>query len=233
MLSLLQSGAEIRESFLSPSECAELLEDLKAYRANHKLPLIERQESGRSLRYQVLDGDRIFRSFPHVVSLYFDVLALVRQYDPHLQPLSNQTACLNVNFTPAGGEYRWHYDRNAVTAILFLNSVDGGQTEMYPHFRVHLGRWKDTRLQLALDRTLRHLARFVRPVVVDPAPGRMILMRGDSCLHSVGEVKGSVDRISVIMAFDPPGQVFRPAGGLDSYLYSRTASPSRDPNYRA
>ena len=131
--------------------------------------------------------------------MYFDVLALVRQYDPHLQPLSNQTACLNVNFTPAGGEYRWHYDRNAVTAILFLNSVDGGQTEMFPHFRVHLGRWKDTRLQLALDRTLRHLARFVRPVVVDPAPGRMILMRGDSCLHSVREVRGKVDRISVEM----------------------------------
>jgi hypothetical protein len=68
--------------------------------------------------------------------------------------------------------------------------------------------------------------------VVDPAPGRMILMRGDRCLHSVREVEGPEERVSVIMAFDPPGQLFQAAGGLDSYLYSQRASPNRDPNYR-
>jgi len=142
MRSLLQDGAEVRESYLSSSECRALLEDLEAYKAAHDLPLIERRESGRSLRYRVIDGDRILESLPRVVALYLDVLALVRQQDPDLEPLSNRSACLNVNFTPPGGEYRWHYDRNAVTAILFLNSVGGGQTEMYPDFRVHLGQWK-------------------------------------------------------------------------------------------
>jgi len=232
MRSLLQNGAEVRESYLSSSECRALLEDLEAYKAAHDLPLIERRESGRSLRYRVIDGDRIFESLPRVIALYLDVLALVRQQDPYLEPLSNRTAGLNVNFTPPGGEYRWHYDRNAVTAILFLNSVGGGQTEMFPGFRVHLGQWKDTRLQRAFDAALRRLTRVMRPVAVEPAPGRMIVMRGDRCLHSVRAVEGSEERVSVIMAFDPPGQVFHSARDLDSYLYSQNASPNRDPNYR-
>jgi hypothetical protein len=232
MLSLLRNGAEIRENYLSPSQCQALLKDLEVYRASHDLPLVERVEAGRSLRYRVVDGDRIHHSLPHLVSLYGDVLTLVRQYDPQLQPISNQTASLNVNFTPPGGEYRWHYDRNAVTAILFLNAVEGGQTEMYPHFRIHLGKWKDSASQRACDRVLRGLSRFARAVVVAPSPGRMILMRGDRCLHSVRQVEGSEDRVSIIMAFDPPGQVFRPERELDAYLYSKDPSGDRDPNYQ-
>jgi hypothetical protein len=232
MPSLLLNGAEIRENYLSPLQCELLLRDLEAYKASHELPLIERFESGRSLRYRVIDGDGIFQSLPHVVSLYRDVLALVRGLEPKLEPLSNQTAGLNVNFTPAGGEYRWHYDRNSVTAILFLNSVKGGETEIYPHYRIYLGRWKDTGVQRFCDSALRRLKRFVRPLVVEPAPGRMIVMRGDRCLHSVRPVEGEEERVSVIMSFDPPGRIFLSEGDLDSYLYSKNASLNRDPNYR-
>jgi len=233
MLSLLRNGAEIREGYLSDATCRTLLHDLEAYKASHDLPLIERTEAGRSLRYRVIDGDRIFDSLPGIASLYRDVLELVRQSDARLQPLSNQTASLNVNFTPPGGEYRWHYDRNAVTAILFLNTVEGGQTEMFPNYRVRLSRGKDTRIQRLCDNVLRRLARFGRPVVVDPVPGRMILMRGDRCLHSVRAVEGNTERVSVIMSFDPPGEVFHAETDLDSYLYSQKASARRDPNYRA
>jgi hypothetical protein len=233
MLSLLQNGAEILEGYLSPARCRDLLDDLERYKASHDLPLIERAEAGRSLRYRVIDGDRVYDSLPSIVSLYHDVLDLVRRSDSRLQPLSNQTASLNVNFTPPGGEYRWHYDRNAVTAILFLNGVAGGQTEMFPNYRLHLGRWKDTRVQRFCDSAMRRLVRFLQPVVVEPAPGRMILMRGDRCLHSVRQVEGNTERVSVIMAFDPPGLVFQAESDLDSYLYSQNASARRDPNYRA
>jgi len=232
MFSLLQNGAEIRENYLPPSLCEALLQDMEAYKASHELPLIERFDAGRSLRYRVIDGDRIFNALPRVVSVYREVLSLVRQLEPRLQPLSNQTAGLNVNFTPPGGEYRWHYDRNCVTAILFLNAVKGGETEMYPHYRIHLGKWKDTGLQRFCDSALRRLRQFVRPLVVEPAPGRMILMRGDRCLHSVRRVEGEEERVSIIMSFDPPGRVFLPEGDLDSYLYSKSASPNKDPNYR-
>jgi len=232
MPSLLQNGAEIRENYLSPSQCEVLLEDLENYKASYQLPLIERFEAGRSLRYRVIDGDRILRALPRVVTLYREVLNLVRQLEPKLEPLSNHTAGLNVNFTPPGGEYRWHYDRNSVTAVLFLNSVKGGEIEMYPHYRMYLRRWKDTVFQRLCDSALRRLTRFARPLVVEPSPGRMVLMRGDRCLHSVRRVEGAVERVSIIMSFDPPSRTFLSEGALDSYLYSKNAAPGRDPNYR-
>ncbi len=43
------------------------------------------------------------------------------------------------------------YDRNAVTAILYLNTVSGGETEMYPEYRIHLGKRKGARFQKWLD----------------------------------------------------------------------------------
>jgi len=60
----------------------------------------------------------------------------------------------------------------------------------------------------------------------------MILMQADRCLHSVRKVEGKEERVSIIMAFDPPGAVFTAQRDLDSYLYSGSASPHGDPNYR-
>jgi 2OG-Fe(II) oxygenase superfamily len=222
---------EVLDGFLSAAECEALLAGIRAYASTHELPLIVREDGDRALRYKVIDGDAIHASLPELLQLYDRVRALVQQRDPRLEPLPNRTASVNVNLTPPGGEYRWHYDRNAVTAILYLNAVDGGETEMYPNFRVYLARWKDSWLQRALDRFLRLFARRSRLVVVTPAPGRMVLMRGDRCLHSVRRV-ASGERINVIMTFDLPGSRFRAEDNLDPYLYSRSASPDFDPNYR-
>lgn len=226
-----REGVEIMDGYRSPAACDELLDEVRSYAAAHVLPLIVREDGERALRYRVIDGDAIHASLPALTRLYDDVRRFVQQRDPRLEPLANRTASVNVNITPPGGEYRWHYDRNAVTAILFLNSVGGGETEMYPNFRIHLARWKDSWMQRALDRLLRCFVRAARLVVVAPAPGRMVLMRGDRCLHSVRRVVHG-DRINVIMTFDVPGSRFRAAENLDPYLYSRTASPDFDPNYR-
>jgi hypothetical protein len=232
VIRLERDGAEVIEEYLSPAACDELLAQVRAFASAHDLPLIVREDGERSLRYKVIDGDAIGEALPSLTKLYDDVRQLVQQRDRRLEPLPNRTASVNVNLTPPGGEYRWHYDRNAVTAILFLNRVEGGQTEMYPNFRIHLARWKDSWLQRALDRLLR-ACRWAAGLllVVAPAPGRMILMRGDRCLHSVRRVE-SGERINVIMTFDLPGSRFRAAENLDPYLYSGNASPDFDPNYR-
>lgn len=221
--------------FLAPAACAALLDDVAAYRARREPPLIERAQAGRSLRYKVIDGDEIHAHLPRFEQLYADVHAHVRAQDgPALVPLGNRAAGVNVNITPPGGEYRWHYDRNAVTAILFLNRVQGGETECYPRYRLHLGRFKTGAVQRGLDALLRLEAvrrRCGHLHVVTPEPGLLLLMRGDRCLHSVRPVTGSAERINVIMAFDRPGARFPQQRELDPYLYSTRADPSFDPNY--
>jgi hypothetical protein len=221
---------DVLEQFLSHAECDSLLAEVRAYAAAHDVPLIVREHEARTLRYRVIDGDAIHASLPRFVELYARVTEHIRAIDPALEPLANQTASVNVNITPPGGEYRWHYDRNAVTAILFLNRCEGGETEMYPGFRLRVGQ-KDSLLQRMLDRMLRAFRRFATLVVVTPEPGRMIVMRGDRCLHSVRRVIRGDDRVNVVMTFDPPGARFRAEQGLDPYLYSSAAAKPGDPNY--
>ena len=234
--SFSKRGVQVVDRYLPPSRCADLLEAIHDYRRKHTLPLINRPERERSLRYMVIDGDRIHAQLPEFESLYAEVNTAVNNLSGlALRPLANRGAGVNINITPPGGEYRWHYDRNAVTAILYLNESAGGETEMYPNYRLHLGRWKHTRVQRWLDAPLRRdlaLRLFARKLVVSPSPGLLIAMRGDRCLHSVRPVDGPGERINVVMTFDLPGAVFHVEKNLDPYLYSRDTAPAFDPNYR-
>ena len=79
-------------------------------------------------------GDKITQHLSGVKSLYQDVNQVLNlTFGQDLAPL---TACpdagwvaCNINITSPGGERRWHYDRNAITGILYLNEVEGGETE--------------------------------------------------------------------------------------------------------
>jgi hypothetical protein len=232
---LRRCGIEIVPGFLTPAACATLLAAVAAYRATREPPLVERPQAGRSLRYRVIDGDEIHAHLPRFERLYADVHArVVERVGPSLVPLANRAASVNVNITPPGGEYRWHYDRNALTAIVYLNRVEGGETECHPDYRLHLGRFKTGAAQRWLDRLLLCgpvRRRFGRLCVVAPEPGLLLLMRGDRCLHSVRPVAGEIERVNVIMTFDRPGARFPQQRDLDPYLYTTSAGPAFDPNY--
>ncbi len=234
--SLNPSGYCVLHRYAAALRCAALLEQVAVYRDGHDVPTVERRERERSLRYKVIDGPAIRRFLPDIQRLYIDeVLPLVRRLSgTDLVPLAHEKACVNINITPPGGEYRWHYDRNAVTAILYLNAVPGGETEMYPNYRLWLGRWKHTRAQQLLDRLLIHP--LVRRVFgwkrqVAPREGTLLVMRGDRSLHSVAPVGGSADRINVIMSFDDPTVGMRAGAALDTYLYTQQTVGANDPNY--
>ena len=233
MNSFLRDGVEIFDGFRNDLRCQELMKEVHNYNKANDLPLIERPARGRSLRYRVIDGDQVYYSLPRVVALYDEVLKMVQVYDPKLIPLPNRTARLNVNVTPPQGEYRWHYDRNAVTAVLFLNEVQGGEIEMYPKFRFPMGTRKDGKLQHLCDTAVRCVRPLLRSSVVQPSAGRLILMQGDRCLHSVRRVEGLQERISIIMAYDIPRHTFLSDLDLNSYLYSRSPSRRNDHNYCA
>ena len=126
-----KGGVQVVENFLAPSRCDELLEQVEKYRAHRELPLIVRRETDRSLYYRVIDGDQVCRFLPQVIQLYSETTHFARQIcGLDLAPLENRAASVNINITPVGGEYRWHYDRNAVTGILYLNQVSGGETDV-------------------------------------------------------------------------------------------------------
>ena len=229
-----KEGLAFESNFLSAADCEKYCESVLALDRSVGLPLIERRVRERSLRYKVVDGRIIADALPEIDSLTRRVEeALERICGPGLVPIDDSVAARNINVTPPGGEYRWHYDRNAATAIIYLNEVPGGETEIYPNFRLLIRGGRYPRLQQRLDdivrlRIIRRL--FGHQRLVEPHQGTLLIMRGNKTLHSVREVLGSEDRIAIVLAYDFPGQGHQ-RQALNSYLYSSATPSTGDPNY--
>jgi hypothetical protein len=186
-------GVEVVPAFLSPTECENLLSAVADYRRTHELPVIFREEKGRSLNYIVMEGWRFHEALP-------DSEAIVDRIRTRLESICGESlvliddarAACNVNITPPGGQYRWHYDRNLVTALVYLNGVEGG------------------------DSGVRAVAGH--PTAVTPAQGTFVALRGNTTLHSVRPVRGDEVRINLVVAFDRPGSDST-RRTLNAYLY--------------
>ncbi|HEX5033411.1 MAG TPA: 2OG-Fe(II) oxygenase [bacterium] len=222
------------DSFLSAEAAGEWLARIEIYRSTHALPEIHRPMRGRSLRYFVIDGEAIDAAFPELATLYRRIQAVAEENSGlRLEPMRQRRVAININITRPGGEYRWHYDRNALTAILYLNAVAGGITEMHPGHRFLLRGRSHSVWQKALDRLWMSPVgrRFGPKLCIAPAPGRLLLMRGDRCLHSVSPVKGGAERVNLIFSYDESGAVHPQEEGLNDYLYSSKKPRGGDPNY--
>lgn len=223
------------DSYLKAEACQDWLAAVEGFRRKHRLPEIHRPLRGRSLRYSVIDGEQIAQSFPQLEDLYRQILLLAQQKSGlELEPMRQKKVAININITRPGGEYRWHYDRNALTAILYLNAVDGGITEMYPGYRCLLkgrahSRWQERLDRLWMAAPLRRC--FGRKLRVAPGAGRLLLMRGDRCLHSVSGVEGKEDRINIIFSYDEVGALHPQEEALNDYLYTPKELKASDPNY--
>jgi hypothetical protein len=116
-----------------------------------------------------------------------------------------------------------------------LNEVPGGETEIFPNFRILLGGGRYQRIQRSLDHLIR--MRVVRRLfghqrLVEPRRGTLLIMRGNTTLHSVRAVLGTEDRIAIVLAYDVPGHGHQ-RNQLNSYLYDNAPSAKGDPNYGA
>lgn len=232
---VVKGGFQILDGFLGNGEVRALLAQIDRYRGEHALPRIRRPGRPRPLDYFVIDGVAIAAGLPDVQRLRDRVNHVVNECcGRRLAPLNNARAAVNVNITPPGGAYRWHYDRNAVTAILYLNDVEGGETDLYPDYRVRTGA-RYSAVQRALDRLLQLTVTrraFGRLETVRPEPGRMLVMKGSTSLHSVRPVTGTRERVAVILSYDDPDATFAIENDLDAYLYTRQQPVQKDPNYR-
>lgn len=231
---ILQKGYYIEKDYLSAEKCGHLLETITAYRQAHQVPRIYQQVKGRSLNYNVITGIPIKTNLPEIYDLYEAVNQRVnRLFGSPLYKLANEEVGVNVNITHPGGEYRWHYDRNLLTGILYLNGVAGGETELFPNYRflVKSATTQKKLDQLFMAKPVRSLLSYKR-LVIPPETGKMVFMLGNTGLHSVRPVTGSQERINIIFSFDLKDKQFRKVSkNLDAYLYKEGTDLNSDPNY--
>lgn len=228
-------GYFLKEKFVSQQECDIFLKLIRDYRQEFSITKIYRDLKPIPLNYSVIDGKKVNSHLPEIKKLYETVNKLVNNLTTQkLSPLDNIQVGCNINFTEKGGTYRWHYDRNRVTAILYLNEVDGGEIDFYPNYRIILPQGKFSLIQSFFDRLLKFsLVRYIfgQRIVVKPQPGLLLVMCGDKCLHSVRPVTDTGERINIVMAYDLPNANFAVANQLDTYLYSSESVRASDPNY--
>ncbi len=228
-------GYFLQENFLSQQECESCLELIREYRQQFSIPKIYRQIKPIPLSYSVIDGKQVNSHLPEIQKLYETVNKLINDLtNQQLFPLKDIKVGCNVNITDKGGTYRWHYDRNAVTALLYLNEVEGGEIEFYPNYRIILPKARFSRFQSFVDRIQQFSfvrSTFGKRSVVKPQPGLLLIMCGNKCLHSVRPVTQARDRINIVMAYDLPNASFAIKDQLNTYLYSSEDVPVLDPNY--
>ena len=230
-------GYQVVDGFLTEEQCRLLLDKISDFREQHTLPEIHRPMKGRPLRYHVIQGEQIRENLSAIWELYTDKVnqSVNESLGFPLEPLENTRAGVNVNLMrPNQSSYRWHYDRACVTSIIYLNEVEGGETEFYPNYRILLRKGKNSPIQHALDRFIQIrpiMSAFGNMVRVSPKVGRLVMMRADRCWHSVRAVRGERERINIILSYDLPGTEFSMEEGLDSYLYTQEEQRSADPNY--
>jgi 2OG-Fe(II) oxygenase superfamily len=221
--SFWSEGVFLRHGWLDADECDEYAEAVREFDRTEGLQLIERHVRGRSLRYKVIDGRRIESAIRDIDVLGTRLqIELTQVCGAQLVPISDFVAARNVNITPPSGEYRWHYDQNAVTGIVYLNEVMGGETEVVPNYRLYFRNGQHRGLQRVLDSVLRPTPIRLclgRSQLVAPTKGSLLIMRGDRSLHSVRKVHGTEDRINVVLAYDFPG-VCQAREPLNRYLYA-------------
>ena len=234
---LVASGMFVVHDFLDSSTCERLLRKIIRYRRRGSIPQIYRPARGRPLNYSVIDGERISEHFPELLHLYQNTRRFIRTIgEDQVAPLDDVRVACNVNITANGGTYRYHYDRNAITAILYLNDIDGGETECYPNYRVDLRLSKHAGIQRKLDELLQtRVLRLLsgKQTLVRPEAGKLLVMRGDRCLHSVRPVQGDSERVNVVMAYDYPNRESTVSPHLNHYLYEQRQVQFADPNYKA
>lgn len=186
---------------LSATACREVIESL---RGASMIDVRSRDLRGNSRFLTLNGGDLVSR----VQWLRDDYLNLARKVSKVVgEPvvgLDNEKVGLSLNYTPPGGGFVPHFDRNAYTVSLYLNDVDDGELAIWPNIVSPL-------LDLAGDRKLGialRLSRFKRAISIPPRQGTLVIFSRRT-VHSVKPVTGDKSRVSVIMAFDRPGVSFR------------------------
>jgi hypothetical protein len=212
------------DDFLPAAECREILHAVERYKKASGLINVNQTSVTSRKKFLTLNGVDIEENVPAAGPLYAKVNEVINRISgKEYAPLENKEIGLSINVTPAGGAFSWHHDRHEITAILYLNEVEGGgELEFFPNNRLLLKNKQGLRkwLQLGCDAVGLAVSMVVRKKVkVVPKPGLMCVMVGTRCTHRVRPVVGDRDRVCVIFAYDVLGKNFSRELTADYYGY--------------
>lgn len=189
------------EGALDPEMPDRLLGDL-----SHKTYLKVESPAGRLgvTTFYSKNGARLMAASPLVAPLESELIGLTNWLSGiEYLPLDNRAIGASANVTPAGGGFATHFDRQEISAIAYLNRVEGGELHLWPGLR----KWEPQWLGRHAARVTMFLTTVLRPVGIAPTKGSVLLFNKFTP-HRVAQVHSTYPRVSIIFGLDRPGVSF-------------------------
>src|SRR5215204_708939 len=131
-----EHGYAFIKDYLSPDDCRVILDSIQEFRRTRSLIEVNRSSIIELKHFLTINGNDVEEHIDRGKDLYLDVNQFINKTSQiEYVPVDSKEIGLSINITPPGGQFSWHYDRNEVTVVLYLNGVDGGEMEFYPRYR--------------------------------------------------------------------------------------------------
>lgn len=206
-------GYLIVDGFCSGNTCQRIREGINAYLL--KKNAIEVNRTGSS--FITFNGKYIDENFPELAQLYdHQLLRELSQLSSNLATIIDRRIGLSINITPKFGKFEPHFDRHAMTAVLYINDdFFGGEMNFYPRIRGlrNYPSYPSHRsiTHRILDRAVRskvYLKWLARKIVFKPKAGTLLIFEGTRTYHQVQMVTAGSSRMTVQFGYDRPGASF-------------------------
>ena len=217
------------DNYLNSIELSEIKHKIESIVEQGDISVVDQDNLLRTQKFYTKLGSEISKEIPKVNELYTKkIKGLIDQlFGPQFAPLNNKDIGLSLNITPKSGLLSYHYDRNEITAILYIQGCDGGDLELYPRFRILLPnryhpfvlqfqRILDIFFRLPFILKFRSKQRFL----IKPKSGLLVIMQGSRCLHRVLPVVGEKSRIAFVFCYDKPTVVWTRENAKDYYGFN-------------
>lgn len=209
---LHRTGWLLIENAVCLAECNCMTAAIRDYEETGGMYRIDRKDI--SGRFWTFNGPEVEQNVAGSKALIANVSRLINLL-PADREVRFQNSGVNVNATRPDDRMGFHYDGQELSAVLHLNSVEGGEVEIHPRRRVPDRGPQGIRklIQRARHELLRRspLRRHLtKPQVVQPRAGNLLIMEASVCLHRVLPVRGDETRYSIVIAYD---RVARRFGG--------------------
>lgn len=159
-------------------------------------------DGGGDYRYEVFDMKDVTHYFSELVLLYHSLLpmlSIITHNDVITSPHPGSEITLKV-YQGKGATQGWHYDTNAITALLYLTTNQEGATIC--EIKKHHPRWRTPQIEV---------------LKIYPKAGSLLLMKGREVWHC-SEALSSGSKVVVPLNYYLKDDTWRP-DGIDELIY--------------
>jgi hypothetical protein len=208
--SFMEMGFEIFDGVLGTDYCSELAKKLREA-INKDCLLVDND----GVHIRTKNGSDLIGELPEVKALHDAIHACMARSITNLLTLDDLPVAISANLLrqEQGHSFRYHFDRNEYTAVLYLTENEELPLCLYPKIRTD---------PLENEAIWLYQRESQTPVSVIPVPGRLVCFHARTCLHGVisrADAKSTGDRISLQFAYDTRVRQFE-----DQQYYGRATT---------